>query len=192
MRARSFFYVCAGLLFVECVLIPEASGQTTPSEIAGAAGSVIVTRTGDVVVGSPHPAPTCCQEPLSTWCIAGNLFASAGQGVGRVVGVNQHLEVLSSAGDEYQITSSSCSNVSAYRAYNVWEYTGVSPMPSEEFVAYGAGDASYSFAVTSMGRVFRRLLRGCDPYCIWVYAGTLYAPTSLQRESVGSVKVRYR
>lgn len=170
----------------------RASAQVVPTDIVGLSGSLVITRTGDVVIGTVlAPENTCCVAPQSTWCLAGNLFASAG-GTGRVVGVNEYGMVLSSAGDEYGLSVQGCSSISAIVGLNIWTYTGVSPMPGEEFVALGGCKGRYCYAVTSAGRIFRRLLLGCDPTCVWVFTGELAGPTPSLPSSWGQLKVRYR
>jgi hypothetical protein len=132
----------------------------------------------------------------SSWSPLGSVFASAGHGFGsEIVGLNSRGQVLASNGDEYQLhLSQYCppGGVTASFVVNVFSFTEVEPIPGETFCGFGDSNGSHTYAVTSHGRVFRRLVTGCDPL-IWEFAGDLpIGPVEATRSSWGTLKVRYR
>ena len=180
----------AVLAAVLCLLsaVPAYS-QENMWTLGGSCG--VLLKSDGTMFFSNTTGHTCVagQDP---WVTVGNLFALAGHGGGgRVVGVNSAGNVLSAAGDEYQVTSCSSGGVGATFVYNVFEFTGLSPFPGESFEGFGSGNL-YAYAVTSSGRVFRKLMTGCDPQQ-WQYVGAFESgPVEAKRTSWGELKMTYR
>jgi hypothetical protein len=187
----SRFMVCALLLPLACAWksTPARAGEFATTQIGGVA---IIIATDGSIFTSCYPGNSC-NPGQGPWALAGSLFGGGGAGAsGGVVGVNSRGEVLTSGGDEYQLsTGYECTSVGAVLRGNVFQDAGV-PLGSDPLV--GFGDTAYMqvYAVTGQGRVFRRNVTGCEAP-MWRFVGALPAgPTSAQRTTWGAMKLHYR
>jgi len=147
---------------------------------------LVVTADGGVF-SSPFLGGGTCDVDQAGWSFIGSVIPAGG-----VVGVNSKGEVLTSSGDEYQLsTGAGCTQIGAAFVVNVFVATGL-PVGGDAFVAFGDSDGGYVYATTSLGRVFRRNVKGCS-VTPWEYVGSLpVGPTSSVRTSWGAVKTHYR
>jgi hypothetical protein len=149
-----------------------------------------ITAEGNIF--SSDNGGSCAPTP-SNWVLAGSLFGGGGPGAGGgVIGINSKGEVLTSGGDEYQLSiGSGCSSVGGSPRGNVFLDSGVA-VGDDPLVAFGDTNAGYVYAVTGQGRVFARGIKGCAP-TTWTYVGALPAgPTSAKSTTWGALKTHYR
>jgi hypothetical protein len=161
-----------------------------PVAVADLGCGVVVMAAGDLYVAGLQ-GPIACPRTQGPWTALSNVFVSAGQSVGRVVGMNQNGQVLAANGDWFQIgiDYNNCNAISATFQGNVFGITGAGE-PGETFVIFGSGGpgGGYEYAVTNSGSMFR--WSGCGG---WERVGSLNSgPTSSIRRSWGELKVRYR
>jgi len=192
MFAKRFLYVRAGMLYLTLTCHLTVATAMAQGNLIGTVSiggcAYIVSANGDLW-SSGYEGQNVCVRQQGPWSLVGNVFASAGQGSGQVVGINSHGEVLTSSGEEYFIIPDASCGFSASLIHNV--FAQIPALPSESIVGFGDTDDRDVYAVTNAGRVFRRGISGCDPH-EWFHVGSLDLPTSVQRAAWGSVKVRYR
>jgi hypothetical protein len=191
MCSRSLLHVSLGILASLGILVlmgvtSQASAQPVAATVYGQCG-VVLMQDGDVYL-SGFIGPSACPWPQVPWVMSGNLFALAGRGPGKVIGMSTYSNFLAANGDGFSLSISCPGTPSVGYGGNIFELTGMTPSPGEEFSTFGEG-GGWVYAVTSRGRVFK-ISPGCQT---WDYSGTLpIGPTEADGKSWGSLKVRYR
>ena len=152
--------------------------------VAGEWGcGIVIMRDGDLFLAG-FDGPQGCARPQREWILKGNVFSSAGQGFGTVVGMNHNYRVLAANGDEFQLAVdyNNCIGFEATFIGNVFAFTGTGA-PGEEFVAFGS-----AYAVTTFGNVYR--WEACVGWR--TVSGLPTGPTASSRSSWGDLKMTYR
>jgi hypothetical protein len=178
--------LCAWIWFLILAYPPGVKGAAAgDNEVvafagAGSIGAAVLANGDLYLLGQRETA----------WAYQTNVFAatgasSAGRAIVGMIGA-PGLTVLASDGTLFN---------GIYMATqwavigNIWTSAGMSP-DGDTFVVLGSEEGTeVVHAATAFGRTFRRI-GGSSP---WEYTGTLATgPTAVQRDTWGSLKVRYR